>query len=108
MAERATSIFARAALVGSIVLSLLGAAAPPAAAAPFAYIPRIELNDVLIIDTGTVPPSVVGTVAVGSTPYGVAVHPAGIAVYVTSGGGGAVYVIDTTTAPATLVNTVPI
>jgi YVTN family beta-propeller protein len=44
----------------------------PAAAAPFAYVANTNSGTVSVIDTGANPPSVVATIAVGTTPAAVA------------------------------------
>lgn len=67
----------------------------PAWAAPFAYIANQFSHDVSVIDTST--HTVIDTVAVGSSPYGVAVNPAGTRVYVTNLNSPSVSVIDTAT-----------
>ncbi len=63
-------------------------------AAPFAYITNAGDDTVSVIDTAS--DALVGTIPVGSAPYGVAVHPSGTRVYVSNVGGGTVSVIDTT------------
>ena len=97
-------------------LALLGLGMAPAQAAPFAYIALTIDNDdngidctlptenaVAVLDTAT--NAVVATVPVPQCPYGVAVHPAGTFVYVTTYG-NSVSVIDTATN--TVVATVPL
>ena len=73
----------------------LGLSAPPAAAAPFAYVTNSGDNTVSVIDTAT--NTVVATIGLpaGSAPHGVAVTPDGKHVYVSGNRG--VQVIDTAT-----------
>ena len=87
-----------------VLLALALMTAPGAGAAPFAYISNAGSNTVSVIDAGpqalclvagAVPPCVVKTVPVGSSPGGVAVNPAGTFVYVANGGDGTVSVIRT-------------
>lgn len=67
-----------------------------ALAAPFAYIPSQSDDNVAVIDLAT--NAVVGApINVGSTPFGVAVNPAGTLVYITNAGGNSVSVISTAT-----------
>jgi len=82
-------------LVGVMVL----AGAAGASAAPFAYITDTSSNDLYIIDTAT--NTVVTTVAVGVSPFGVAATPDGSLVYVANSGDNTVSVIDTATATVT-------
>lgn len=72
--------------------------------APFAYITNTKSNSVSVIDTAT--NTVIATVAVGSFPYGVAVHPDGSRVYVVNAGSNTVSVINTATN--TVVGTVQV
>jgi YVTN family beta-propeller protein len=65
--------------------------APPA----FAYVTNVRSNNVSVIDTAT--NQVVATVAVGSTPFGVAVTSDGTHTYVTNRDSNSVSVIDTAT-----------
>src|SRR5947207_2703282 len=70
--------FKRSGSRSCLMLALFGA---QAWAAPFAYITNNISNTVSVIDTAT--NVVVGTpIAVGFTPFGVAVNPAGTRVYV--------------------------
>ncbi|MCK9469445.1 MAG: YncE family protein, partial [Porticoccaceae bacterium] len=64
-----------------------------AAAAPFAYIANNSSNTVSVIDTAN--NTVIDTVTVGSSPFGVAVSPDGARVYVTNNFDGNVSIIDT-------------
>ena len=69
---------------------------PVCFAAPFAYITNNFSNDVSVIDIAT--NTVVGPpIAVGVSPIGVAVNPAGTRVYVANNGSSTVSVIDTAT-----------
>ena len=81
------------ATIASLILLL---AFNAAFAQPFAYISNQNSNSVSVINTAT--NLVVATVAVGSSPYGVAANVAGNRVYVTNSGGTRVSVIDTATA----------
>lgn len=87
--------------VGSGLLVLL-LSAPAFAAGPYAYITRGWTNLVDVIDTSSA--SVVGTVAVGDQPVGVAVTPT--RAYVANTLSNTVSVIDTTTN--TVVATIPV
>src|SRR5438309_857728 len=89
-------------LVGLLALSLI--AVPAAIGAPFAYIANMGANNVSVVDGAS--NTVVGTVAVGRQPYGVAVNPAGTRAYVANFGDGTVSVIDTSTR--TVVALVPV
>ena len=60
----------------------LSSMAGPAEAAPFAYVTNSNSSTVSVIDTATNPPTVVGTIAVGSSPLGVAITPDGKHAYV--------------------------
>ncbi len=74
----------------------LGAMAPSAEAAPFAYVVNSGDGTVSVIDTAT--NTVVGTpIPVGREPYGVAVTPDGKHAYVANRGSNNVSVIDTAT-----------
>jgi YVTN family beta-propeller protein len=88
------------ALIGGVLLSL----ASFAHAAPFAYITQMDTNRVTVLDTAN--NSVVTTLEVGFTPFGVAVHPSGSHVYVTNMDDNTVSVIET--AFNTVVATVPV
>ncbi len=81
-------------LVGILFFSSVFTALP-VVAAPFAYVTDVAFNNVLVIDTTT--NAVVGTIAVGDGPYGVAVTPDGKHAYVTNIVSNNVSVIDTTT-----------
>src|ERR1700754_3796257 len=63
--------------------------------APFAYITNFHNDSVSVIDTAT--NTVIATVAVGASPFGVAVAPDGSRVYVANWLGNTVSVIDTAT-----------
>ena len=76
----------------------------PVIAAPFAYIPSSNANVVTVIDLAT--NAVVGTVAVGRAPSGVATNPVGTSVYVLNALDNSVSVIDAATR--TVVATVPV
>ncbi|MGC2225328.1 MAG: YncE family protein [Methylocella sp.] len=69
--------------------------------APFAYVANEGSGTVSVIDTATIPPSVVATVPVATfpnAPFGVAVTPDGAHAYVANYGfPGTVSVIDTAT-----------
>lgn len=88
------------ALIGGVLLSL----ASFAHAAPFAYITQMDTNRVTVLDTAN--NSVVTSLEVGFTPFGVAVHPSGSHVYVTNMDDNTVSVIET--ASNTVVATVPV
>ncbi|WP_424359991.1 beta-propeller fold lactonase family protein [Methanocella sp. MCL-LM] len=74
------------------------------AAGPYAYITNFGDGTVSVIDTQT--NTVATTVAVGSSPIGVAVNPAGTTVYVTNRGGNSLSVIDAATNTVTATVTV--
>ena len=61
--------------------------------AMLAYIANLDSNDVSVIDTSN--DTVLATVPVGNSPFGVAVKPDGTRVYVTNDGDNTVSVIDT-------------
>src|SRR5262249_12119613 len=61
--------------------------------AMLAYIADLDSNDVSVIDTSN--NTVLATVPVGNSPFGVAVERAGTRVYVTNGNDDSVSVIDT-------------
>ncbi len=84
-------------------LLLLGAATT-ADAQPFAYIPNDAVNNLSVIDTAT--NTVVATVTVGVSPFGIAVNPGGARAYVTNAASDNVSVIDT--ANFTVVATVAV
>ena len=74
----------------------LGAMAPPAEAAPFAYVANGGDGTVSVIDTAT--NTVVGIpIPVGREPFGVDVTPDGNHAYVANAGSNNVSVIDTAT-----------
>jgi len=81
-------------LVGIVAAAVL-AAATPVLAAPFAYVTSSFTHDVSVIDTAT--NTVVASVPVGVSPFGVAAHPAGSHVYVANFGSDTVSVISTAT-----------
>ena len=89
-----------------LVLSTASAATTQIAsqAVPYAYITNSGGTTVSVIDTST--NKITATVDIGSSPYGVAVNPAGTKVYVASDGSDTVSVIDTATNKITA--TVPI
>jgi YVTN family beta-propeller protein len=68
---------------------------PAAAAGPFAYIANSGSDDVSVIDTVT--NTVVATIPVGDTPYGVGITPDFGRVYVANYGSNSLSVIDTKT-----------
>ena len=84
-------LYSRALVSIAMILML----ASIAGAAPFAYITNPGSNNVSVIDTAT--DNVTATVDIGSSPYGVAVNPAGTKVYITNPGSNNVSVIDTAT-----------
>ena len=88
--------------LAGIVLTL--AAAPPALAAPFAYITNRGSDTVTVIDLAT--NVVVATVAVGRAPHGVTANPVGTRVYVLNTLDDTVSVIDAATR--TVIATVPV
>lgn len=67
--------------------------APPAPVGPFAYISNQLADTLSVVDLAS--RSVLTTLAVGDTPFGVAVSPAGDRVYVGNFGSHSVSVIDT-------------
>jgi YVTN family beta-propeller protein len=79
----------------------LGLLASLAEAAPFAYVANEGSGTVSVIDTATIPPSVVATVPVATfpnAPFGVAVTPDRAQAFVANNGfPGTVSVIDTAT-----------
>src|SRR5262245_47031356 len=100
-------------LVGLLALALI--IAPGAGAAPFAYISNMGNKTVSVIDAGPqavclvagqLPPCVVKTVTVGTSPGGVAVNPAGTFAYVVNSGDGTVSVIRT--SDNTVTGSVPV
>ena len=90
-------------LVGIVAAAVL-AAATPVLAAPFAYVTSSFTHDVSVIDTAT--NTVVASVPVGVSPFGVAAHPAGSHVYVANFGSDTVSVISTATN--SVVTTIPV
>jgi len=66
---------------------------------PYAYVANNADNTVTVINTNT--DAIVKTIAVGSSPYGVAVNQAGTFAYVTNSGSNTVSVISTTTNTVT-------
>lgn len=87
-----------------LVVMLEGVSAPSALAQQ-AFVSNNGSGTVSVIDTTTLPPSVIATVNVGSFPNGVAISPDGASAYVANAGSGTVAVIDTTTL---LVTPVPV
>src|SRR5215470_3850463 len=75
------------------VLGLLLGVATAAQATPYAYVTSSFTNDVSVVDVGT--STLVKKIAVGGSPFGVAVHPNGTRVYVANWGSDTVSVIDT-------------
>jgi len=85
-----------AALFAFMLVMELGAMAPPAEAAPFAYVANGGDNTVSVIDTAT--NTVVGIpIPVGREPFGVDVTRDGKHAYVANRGSNNVSVIDTAT-----------
>lgn len=97
-------------LASVLLLGLIGALGPlglgtvPVQAAPFAYIANWGSNTVSVINTAT--NTVTTTVPVGTSPSGVAVHPAGTFAYVANTNGSTISVINTATNTVTA--TVPV
>ena len=75
--------------LGAMILMLVNIAG----AAPFAYI--ANGNNVSVVDTAT--NTITATIAVGPSPYGVAVTPDGTKVYVTNSDDDTISIIDTAT-----------
>jgi YVTN family beta-propeller protein len=73
-------------------------------AEPFAYVANFSDDTVSVIDTAS--NTVIATVAVGSTPSGVAITPDGAFAYVANAGSDNVSVIDTASNAATATLTV--
>jgi len=71
---------------------LLGGAALPALAAPFAYITNSGSSTVTVLDTAT--NKTVAIIPTQSAPYGVAINADGSRVYVGNNGGNSVTIID--------------
>jgi YVTN family beta-propeller protein len=96
----------RSGAVQSLLLSaaILPALARAADAAPFAYVPNRGGSNLSVIDIPT--NIVVATVAVGTSPTGVAVNPVGARAYVTNNGSASVSVLDT--ASNAVIATVPV
>jgi YVTN family beta-propeller protein len=87
--------------VVSLTLGLaIGSHCSPTFAEPFAYITNYGSGTLSVIDTAT--DAVVATVPVGAQPFGVAIHPSGQKVYVTTQGDSSVWVVD---APTNTVRT---
>jgi YVTN family beta-propeller protein len=86
--------FAFVAFLGA-TLPLPTAPVVSAGTGPFAYITNAGSNTVSVIDSAS--NTVVATVAVGTTPIGVAVNPAGTRAYVANAGSNTVSVIETAT-----------
>ena len=93
-------------LLASAAFALAGIVGIAQSLAQNAYITNgsFSNNDVSVIDTAT--NTVIATIPVGSTPYGVAVTPDGSKVYVTNFGSNTVSVIDGATN--TVIATIPI
>jgi len=89
--KRLASTLARR--TGALGLLLLSAVAVQAA--PFAYIPNANSNNVSVIDIAT--NAVVATVPVGLFPRGSAVNPGGAFAYIANSTGNSVSVINTAT-----------
>lgn len=88
--------------LAGIVLTI--ALAPPALAAPFAYITNRASDTVTVVDVAT--NIVVATIAVGRVPHGVTANPFGTRVYVLNTLDDTVSVIDAATR--TVIATVPV
>ena len=80
-------------MAGAVLLAVTPATA--VLAAPLAYITSSFTDDVKVIDTTS--KTIVTAIPVGSSPFGVAVHPAGSHVYVGNWGNNTVSVISTAT-----------
>ncbi len=82
---------------GPVDVKAFGAKAAPIPTtqcpAMLAYIANLDSNDVSVIDTSN--DTVLATVPVGNSPFGVAVKPDGTRVYVTNDSDNTVSVIDT-------------
>jgi len=81
--------------IAGIISLLLMAGACSSFGAPFAYIPFLEGNSVIVIDLAT--NKLLPSIPVGTGPRGVAVNAAGTRVYVTNYSSDTVSVIDGTT-----------
>jgi YVTN family beta-propeller protein len=90
-------------LIGVIAGAVL-AVATPVQAAPMAYVTSSFTDDVSVIDTTT--KTLVTTIPVGGSPFGVSAHPAGSHVYVANWGDDTVSVISTATN--TVLRTIPV
>lgn len=93
--------------IAAISLWLLlnsSSAVTPTQAQSRAYVTNHCDNTIIVIDTGT--NTVVNTIPVGLSPFGVAITPDGARVYVVNRGNGTVSVIDTGTD--TVVATIPV
>jgi YVTN family beta-propeller protein len=82
----------------AVVVGAFLSLASMAHAAPFAYITQSFGNTVAVVDVAT--NTVVDTVTVGFTPFGVAVHPAGSHVYIANSDDRSVSVIQVGTNAA--------
>jgi YVTN family beta-propeller protein len=71
----------------------------PSQTCPYAYITNDINSTVNVIDTAS--DTVIATVPVGWSPFGIAVNPKGTKAYVGSWGEGTIYVIDTATNTVT-------
>src|SRR5262249_45708134 len=99
-----TPMTTRRVLTSLLGLLLLGVTTA-AHAAPFAWVTTSFTDSVSVVDLAT--NSVVGMpIAVGDSPFGVAVHPSGALVYVANYGSDSVSVIDATTRM--VIATVPV
>jgi YVTN family beta-propeller protein len=88
-----------------LAVGLVACAGSPEQATPFAYITNSNADSVSVLDI--VSNTVVGApIAVGASPVGVAVHPAGTRVYVINFTANSVSVIDTATHSVTA--TIPV
>jgi YVTN family beta-propeller protein len=79
----------------ALALTLASLLAPASAHAQNAYITNQSSNTVSVIDTAT--DTVIATIPVGISPFGVAVSPDGSKVYVTNISSNTVSIIDTAT-----------
>jgi len=82
----------RSTSLSSILALLLGGAALPALAAPFAYIANQGSANVSVVDTAT--NKTVATIPAQGNPYSVALKPDGTRVYVANNASASVTVID--------------
>jgi len=96
--------FVPARLRGALLLAVVSACALPAGAAPFAYVANNSSGTVSVIDVAL--NAVTATIAVGGSPWAVAINPFGSRAYVTNYSGNSVAVISTTSNA--VVATVPV